>query len=69
MFTEASSVTLRNHESRIITIPNIIIGSMKPWATAALDGMMINHSTLNCYVTFSTRSLAGPKRLIETLTL
>ena len=31
--------------------------------------MMINHSTLDCHVTFSTRSLAGPERLIDTLTL
>ena len=31
--------------------------------------MMINHSTLDCHVTFSTRSLAGPERLFETLTL
>ena len=29
---------------------------------------MINHSTLDCHVTFSTRSLAGPKRRFETLT-
>ena len=32
-------------------------------------GMMINHSTLDRHVTFSTRSLAGPERLIDTLTL
>ena len=31
--------------------------------------IMINHSTLDCHVTFSTRSLAGPERLIDTLTL
>ena len=31
--------------------------------------MMINHSTLDCHVTFSTRSLAGSERLIDTLTL
>ena len=30
---------------------------------------MINHSTLDCHVTFSTRSLAGPERLIDTLAL
>ena len=31
--------------------------------------MMINHSTLDCHVTFSSRSLADPERLFETLTL
>ena len=31
--------------------------------------MMINHSTLDCHVTFSTRSLAGPERRFETPTL
>ena len=30
-------------------------------------GMMINHSTLDCHVTSSTRSLAGPERLFKTL--
>ena len=33
-----------------------------------LFGMMINHSTLDCHVTSLTRSLAGPERLIDTLT-
>ena len=31
--------------------------------------MMINHSTLDCHVTFSSRSLADSERLFETLTL
>ena len=31
--------------------------------------MMINHSTLDCHVTFSNRYLAVPERLIDTLTL
>ena len=31
--------------------------------------MMINHSTLDCHVTFSSHSLAHPERLFETLTL
>ena len=30
--------------------------------------MMINHSTVDCHVTFSTLSLADPERLIDTLT-
>ena len=29
--------------------------------------MMINHSTLDCHVTFSIRSLAGPERRFETI--
>ena len=31
--------------------------------------MMINHSTLDCHMTFSTRSLDDLERLIDTLTL
>ena len=30
---------------------------------------MINHSTLDCHVTFKTRSLAGPEWLSEILAL
>ena len=47
----------------------VVLGEYNSKYFRCINRMMINHSTLDCHVTFSTRSQAVPERLFETLTL